>query len=517
MRERQALMSSVAIIGALAATSGVMLPATSADAWQSPTKHRYMNKSLQICDQGAFYVGGAPKVTAFGGGPTPGAYSQIIVGDMYVEFQTPMVAKSWPLIMVHGSGYSGSCVVATAGGHESWRDYTVRHGIPTYVVDQAGRARSGFDKSVIHEGEFLIDSNPAAAHALIPTLGGFHSTNWEAFYGHTVPAGTDITTGQMVRHGAPALQSNGVPAPGQDPLCATEPAHCTFLGRIPMEPEAPWAVDQAIASRTGAGAPAGLGTVKPDVGGHVNPAFPMNDRYLALEAYKFAVPNTESTLPGSVCPTCSNQNLTGANTWTPRALAELVEGLGGAIVATHSQSGLMGHHMVRILREHGKLNQLKGLISVEPVSCDFAASGLTGADFNNIPYMVLKGDYTSNLLGSCQASVDAIKAAGGNAQLIELDQPGPWQGSYTGPFGAGYVGPFKGVGHMMMIEDNPSPTGQATNLQAMDVILDWADKNISKPQATACADDGAANGGGTGAPGNGKGQGAQNNNPNGRF
>jgi len=49
---------------------------------------------------------------------------------------------------------------------------------------------------------------------------------------------------------------------------------------------------------------AGLGTVKPDVDGHVNPAFPMNDRYLALEAYKFNVPNTESSLPTSTCSSC---------------------------------------------------------------------------------------------------------------------------------------------------------------------------------------------------------------------
>jgi hypothetical protein len=84
---------------------------------------------------------------------------------------------------------------------------------------------------------------------------------------------------------------------------------------------------------------------------------------------------------------------------------------------------------------------------------------------------VLKGDYTSNLLGGCQAGVDAIKAAGGNAQLIELDQPGSWQGSYPDPFGADYIGPFKGVGHMMMIEDSPSPSGQATNLQVMELSL----------------------------------------------
>ena len=40
----------------------------------------------------------------------------------------------------------------------------------------------------------------------------------------------------------------------------------------------------------------------PDTGGHVNPAFPLNDRYLALDAYKFNVPNTESSLPGSRGP-----------------------------------------------------------------------------------------------------------------------------------------------------------------------------------------------------------------------
>jgi hypothetical protein len=154
-----------------------------------------------------------------------------------------------------------------AGGSEGWSEYTVRHGIPTYVVDQSGRGRSGWDKSVVHEGEYLATTgNVAGAAALIPTFGGSTSTAWTSWFGHIVPEpASDITTGQMVRHGAPALQSNGSPAPGQDPLCATQPAHCKQLGRIPMEPEAPWAVDQAIASRTGVGAPQGLGTVKPDV------------------------------------------------------------------------------------------------------------------------------------------------------------------------------------------------------------------------------------------------------------
>jgi hypothetical protein len=454
--------------------------ATSASAQRYPSpKNRYMSKALKVCDQGVFYVGGAPKVTPHGSNSTTNTtYEQIIIGSMFVQFQIPMKSRAWPVIMVHGSGYNGSCVQGTAGGTEGWMDYTVRHGIPTYVVDQAGRARSGFDKSVINEADYYIDKDPVYAKALLPSLGGSTSTAWTSWFGHIVPTGTDITTGQMVRHGAPARQSDGSPAPGQDPLCLTEPAHCAQLGRIPMEPEAPWAVDQDVASRQGKGAPAGLGTVRPDIAGHVNPAFPQNDRYLALQAYKFNVPNTEATLPGSICPTCVPPAVNSVNTWTPRALAQLVEGIGGAVVATHSQSGTIGHHMARILKEHGNLDLLKGLITIEG-SCSLTGAGLEadGSDFRNIPYLAFKGDYSATS-AQCQSTVDAIKAAGGKADYIQLDQAGPWQGRYTGPYGPGYVGPFAGVSHMMMIE--------SSNLQVMDVILDWSSKNIANPKAIAC-------------------------------
>ena len=71
-----------------------------------------------------------------------------------------------------------------------------------------------------------------------------------------------------------------------------------------------------------------------------------------------------------------------------------------AIVVTHSQSGIMGHHMTRILKEHGNLGMLKGLITLEG-SCSLTNSGLTAADFDNVPYMALKGDYT-NISTQCQ-------------------------------------------------------------------------------------------------------------------
>ena len=82
--------------------------------------------------------------------------------------------------------------------------------------------------------------------------------------------------------------------------------------------------------------------------------------YYALEYYKQLVPNAEVTLPGSTCATCDPKELSPANTWTPQNLAALVERLGGAIVVTHSQSGIMGHHMARILKERGHLDLLEG-------------------------------------------------------------------------------------------------------------------------------------------------------------
>jgi hypothetical protein len=77
------------------------------------------SKQLQICDQGSFFVGGMPKITKFTNSVTPAAnYAQITVGQMYVQFQVPVAAKKWPLIMVHGSTHSGACVESTPQGTE---------------------------------------------------------------------------------------------------------------------------------------------------------------------------------------------------------------------------------------------------------------------------------------------------------------------------------------------------------------------------------------------------------------
>jgi len=415
--------------------------ALAADA--TPKTKKFLNKPLVIEDQGSFFIGGVPKVTNYASAPTPnnpnaaGVPNQITIGQMYVQFEIPQTKKRGmpPVIMVHGSTHTAACLESTPDGREGWYPHFVRKGISTYLVDQAGRGRSGFDESVIHEAAAMIRGGDVQnGLKLLPSFQRITDNGaWTAWFGHLDPPGSNILTGKLIRHGDPNDPPTDAALHGNDyfpayPLASTDPS---------------------IAARTGAigGAPAGP-----------------ND-YYALNYYKELVPNSEATLPGSMCPTCDPKEIAPANTWTPLDLALLVEKLGGAVVATHSQSGIMGHHMARILMERGHLDLLKGLITIEG-SCSLPNSGLKAEDFDNIPYLALKGDYTATSMG-CQETVDQIKArrASGHgaakADYLKLDETGNLV--------------FKGTTHMMMDGSN--------NLEVADVILDWADQNIPPKKA----------------------------------
>jgi hypothetical protein len=377
---------------------------------------RFMGGPVTLEDQGSFFVGGVTKISEYAavpgappGQPTPPRTpQQITIGQMYVQFQIPArrSAPNWPVIMVHGSTHTGAALESTPDGREGWYPYFVRHGVSTYVVDQSGRGRSGFDQSVLHQAEaFLAAGNRDAAAAALPTFQRITDNGaYQAWFGHLLPAGSTIATGKLVPHGSP-----------EDPQ--------------------------------------GQGTAEEP---HVAPLFPLAS---VDEYYKQLVPNAEATLPGSICKTCMPQELSPANTWTPENLATLVERLGGAIVATHSQSGIMGHHMVRILKERGHLELVKGLITIEG-GCSFAQSGLTAEDFDAIPYLALKGDYTATS-PQCQESVDAINARRAQrqgtaaAEYMKLDELG-----------------MLGVTHMMMLDSN--------NLEIADLMLEWVGKNVPR-------------------------------------
>ena len=124
---------------------------------------RFMGGPVTLEDQGSFFVGGVTKVSEYATvpGAPPGQQTpprtpqQITIGQMYVQFQIParVSAPGWPVIMVHGSTHTGAALESTPDGREGWYPYFVRKGVATYVVDQSGRGRSGFDQSVLHEAE----------------------------------------------------------------------------------------------------------------------------------------------------------------------------------------------------------------------------------------------------------------------------------------------------------------------------------------------------------------------------
>jgi len=431
----------------LFAAMAVGVAGQSGQAGAKPQK-KFLTGPLVIEDQGSFFIGGVPKVTDYSTLPpapgTPGiapnapiqpgppaatsAPHQITIGQMYVQFQIPAkkAGPGWPVIMVHGSSHTAACLEATPDGREGWFPYFVRKGNPTYIVDQAGRGRSGFDESVINEGEVKITKGDlTGGMELLPRISRITDDGaWTTWFGHLVPENSTILNGHLIRHGDPG-------DPNLDDK-ATPHGRPSF----PTETQDPDAVRR-------------MGAIGPTLGGP--------SEYLGLEYYKQLVPNAEVTLPGSTCATCDPKEISPANTWTPQNLAALVERLGGAIVATHSQSGIMGHHMARILKERGHLELLKGLITIEG-SCSLSNSGLTAADFDNIPYLALKGDYTPTST-VCQGTVDTINArrtsklGTAKADYVKLDDIG-----------------ILGVTHMMMLD--------VKNLQIADVILNWVSRNI---------------------------------------
>jgi hypothetical protein len=441
-------ISPAAVVAVALGTAGTLgaQSAVGASGWSNPLANRYLSgKSLDICDQGAFFVGGVPKVTNYAASATAaGPPQQITIGQAYVQFQIPNKRRQWPLIMVHGSTHTGAALDATPDGHEGWLSYAVRNNLATFVMDQPGRGRSGFDQSVLHEAR--ITGNLSR----IPTIGRITDNGaWTSWFGHLIPQGatppTNILHGTLIRHGDP-----GDPDPPED-FSNPSPAHGHYPPAFPIPP-VPNSIDPKIQARTGALGPA------------PNPA---NNTFLALNYYKQLVPNAEATLPGSICHTCVPQTISPADTWSPRALAELVEGLGGAIVSPHSQSTTQVLQMVRLLKERGKLNLVKGILIPEGAGTGLAAAGLVGSDFDNIPFLLVNADYrplatrVGNRAAVAQMNASPTRRVG-PALVLDIEDPM-------------FRGQLNGTTHMNMLG--------STNLKLFDFFLQWASTNIRNPMA----------------------------------
>lgn len=92
---------------------------------------------LTLAEQGYFFAGGKYVKNKAG--------QQIRVNQMFVQYQIPADRKHpYPVVMWHGGGQTGTNFLGTPDGREGWADYFLKEGYAVYVVDQPGRARSGF-------------------------------------------------------------------------------------------------------------------------------------------------------------------------------------------------------------------------------------------------------------------------------------------------------------------------------------------------------------------------------------
>ena len=121
--------------------------------------------------------------------------------------------------------------------------------------------------------------------------------------------------------------------------------------------------------------------------------------------------------------------------------------------------------MVRILKERGQLDKVKGIIIPEGGGTNLEAAGLEASDFDHIPFLLVNGDYrplvTREINREAVAAMNASPTRDvGPALVLDIEDP---------MFG----GELNGQTHMNMLA--------TTNLKLFDFFLKWAGENIDNP------------------------------------
>ena len=115
---------------------------------------------LTLEQQGSFFVGGRPiqvELTEWEElGPdfakAYGMPGKAMVDQMYVQFQkAPGSEGHVPIVFLHGCCLTSKTWETTPDGRMGWYEYFTRKGFPTYLAEQSGRGRSGFNASGFNE------------------------------------------------------------------------------------------------------------------------------------------------------------------------------------------------------------------------------------------------------------------------------------------------------------------------------------------------------------------------------
>jgi pimeloyl-ACP methyl ester carboxylesterase len=147
---------------------------------------------------------------------------------------------------------------------------------------------------------------------------------------------------------------------------------------------------------------------------------------------------------------------------TLKALSDLASQVNGAVLMGHSQSGPFPLAAALL-----NPTAAKGLVLVEPGRCPATYTDEQIKTLATLPILVVFGDHRDTPTGigtlpswqisfdSCQALIGRLKAAGGQAQMLNPPDRG-----------------IRGNSHMIMQDKN--------NLQIADLILQWIDERVSK-------------------------------------
>jgi pimeloyl-ACP methyl ester carboxylesterase len=111
--------------------------------------HAPHGNGITIAEQGSFFVGGRQVKGAGVYDPTKATTNTnegntFWVDQMYVQYQIPVNARKYALVLVHGGGGTGRVWETTPDGREGYQTLFVRRGHPVYIVDFPRRGRAGF-------------------------------------------------------------------------------------------------------------------------------------------------------------------------------------------------------------------------------------------------------------------------------------------------------------------------------------------------------------------------------------
>jgi pimeloyl-ACP methyl ester carboxylesterase len=224
-------LAAVAAAGCLGATPAIARDQK--DGEREQDRYRDRQEPLVIQSQGSFYVGHQNKVTAFpssapgplecGGAPCPPG--NVSVNGLYVEYQIPQHKRfPFPIVMIHGAGHTGKTWDETPDGREGWKTHFLRMGYAVYVVDHAGRGRSGFDPT--RNNQAKATSNPSVLTDFFKftneaswVLFRIGAVPYQPYAGSQFPAGADVYDQYMAQL-LPNTEST------IDPACQTPGVDC---------------------------------------------------------------------------------------------------------------------------------------------------------------------------------------------------------------------------------------------------------------------------------------------------